>query len=57
MVNYLVHSDGSPLSVEEVEWINGLLMSDEYDTYYRLLNGSTQVNAGEMNKLPLQRRD
>lgn len=56
-VNYLVHSDGSPLSVEEVEWINGLLMSDEYDTYYRLLNGSTQVNAGEMNKLPLQRRD
>lgn len=55
-VNYLVHLDGSPLSVDEVEWINELLMSDDYDTYYRVVNGSTQVNAGEMNKLPLQRR-
>ena len=55
-VNYLVHVDGSPLSAEEAEWINELLMSDEYDTYYRIINGSTQVNASEMNKLPLQRR-
>lgn len=55
-VNYLVHTDGSPLSVEEAEWINSLLMSDEYDTYYRIINGSTQVNANEINKLPLQRR-
>ena len=55
-VNYLVHADGSPLSAEEVEWINELLMSDEYDTYYRIINGSTQVNASEVNKLPLQRR-
>lgn len=55
-VNYLVHSDGSPLTAEEAEWINGLLMSDEYDSYYRIINGSTQVNASEINKLPLQRR-
>lgn len=55
-VNYLMHSDGSPLSVDEVEWINELLMSDDYDIYYRTISGSTQVNAGEMNKLPLQRR-
>lgn len=55
-VNYLVHLDGSPLSEEEVEWIHGLLMSDEYDTYYRLINGSTQVNASEINQLPLERR-
>lgn len=55
-VNYLVHTDGTPLSTEEAEWINGLLMSDEYDTYYRVINGSTQVNASEINKLPLQRR-
>lgn len=55
-VNYLVHADGSPLTAEEAEWINGLLMSDEYDTYYRIINGSTQVNASEINKLPLQRR-
>lgn len=55
-VNYLVRSDGKPLSIDEVEWINNLLMSDDYDIYYRIINGSTQVNAGEMNKLPLQRR-
>jgi len=55
-VNYLVRVDGSPLSVDEAEWINDLLMSDDYDMYYRIINGSTQVNAGEMNKLPLQRR-
>ena len=55
-VNYLVRSDGKPLSIDEVEWINSLLMSDDYDIYYRIINGSTQVNAGEMNKLPLQRR-
>lgn len=54
-VNYLVHIDGSPLSVKEVEWINRLLMSEEYDSYYRVINGSTQVNASEMNKLPLQK--
>lgn len=56
-VNYLTRSDGSPLSVDEVDWINGLLMSEDYDTYYRIINGSTQVNAGEINKLPLQRRN
>lgn len=55
-VNYLTHTDNSPLSVEEVEWINRLLMSEDYDAYYRMLNGSTQVNAGEINRLPLQRR-
>ena len=54
-VNYLVRTDHRPLSDKEVEWIHGLLMSDEYDTYYRLINGSTQVNAGELNKLPLRR--
>lgn len=56
-VNYLVHTDGSSLTIQEAEWINGLLMSDEYDTYYRIINGSTQVNASEINKLPLQRRE
>lgn len=55
-VNYLVRLDGQPLSADEAEWINKLLMSDDYDIYYRVINGNTQVNAGEMNKLPLQRR-
>ena len=55
-VNYLVRSDGTSLTKEEVEWIHGLLMSDEYETYYRLINGSTQVNASEINQLPLEKR-
>lgn len=55
-VNYLTHTDGTPLSAEEVEWIHDVLMSDDYDNYFRIINGSTQVNANEINKLPLQRR-
>lgn len=55
-VNYLVHKDGSPLTADEVEWIHNLLMSDDYETYYRLVNGSTQVNASEINQLPVDRR-
>ena len=55
-VNYLVRTDGKALSVDEIGWINNVLMSDEYDMYYRIINGSTQVNVSEINKLPLQRR-
>lgn len=55
-VNYLVHTDGSSLSKDEAEWINEILMSDDYDAYYRMVNGSTQVNASEINKMPLKRR-
>lgn len=55
-VNYLVRLDGAALSKDEVEWINEVLMSDDYDIYYRIINGSTQVNVGELNMLPLQRR-
>lgn len=55
-VNYLVRSDRSALTEDEVEWINELLMSEDYDVYYRIINGSTQVNARELNRLPLQRR-
>ena len=56
-VNYLVRSDGMPLTVDELEWLNKVLSSDDYDIYYRVCNGSTQVNAGELNKMPLQRND
>lgn len=55
-VNYLTRKDDKPLTKKEVEWINSVLMSEDYDIYYRVLNGSTQVNAGELNNLPLQRR-
>ena len=55
-VNYLVRTDGKALSADEIEWINNVLMSDEYDLFYRIINGSTQVNVSEINNLPLQRR-
>jgi len=53
-VNYVARKDGRPLTSEEVEWIQSLLSSDEYDTFFRLLNGSTQVNASELNYLPVR---
>ena len=54
-VNYVARRDGKPLSRVEAEWIHSLLSSDEYDTFFRLLNGSTQVNASELNQLPVRR--
>lgn len=56
-VNYLVRTDGTPLTEGEAEWINALLMSDDYDNYYRMINGNTQVNASEINKLPVKKEN
>ena len=53
-VNYVARRDGKPLTSREAEWIHSLLSSDEYDTFFRLLNGSTQVNANELNYLPVR---
>ena len=34
-----------------------LLNSSLYDAYYRILNGSTQVNSTEINQIPIPERD
>ncbi len=34
-----------------------LLNSTLYDTYYRILNGSTQVNSTEVNQIPIPKRE
>lgn len=34
-----------------------LLNSSLYDSYYRILNGSTQVNSTEINQMPVPRRE
>ena len=52
-LNYLVRVDGKPLTENEVNIITRLLSSDVYDQYYRIIGGSTQVNAGELNELPI----
>lgn len=55
-VNYLVRDDGKPLGKEEVEWVYSLLSSEQYDRYVRMLSGSTQINARDLNMLPAARR-
>lgn len=54
-VNYLSRKDGRPLEKAEVEWVQGLLSSELYDLYFRVTNGSTQVNARDLNCLPVKR--
>jgi adenine-specific DNA-methyltransferase len=54
-VNYMARKDGKPLSVEEVEWAYNIISSREYDRYYRIISGSTQVNAQDLNSLPVRR--
>lgn len=52
-LNYLARTDHKPLSESEAVKICDILNSDLYDTYYRVIGGSTQVNAGDLNKLPI----
>lgn len=54
-VNYLTRKDGTEMTRNEIDQLFDILMSDMYERYIRLINGSTQINAGELNKLPLQR--
>ncbi len=51
-VNYLVKKNGEISPCEAVGFFI-LLSSDIWDTYYRMLNGSTQVNAEELNSMPV----
>lgn len=40
-------------TAEEAYGVYALLNSSLYDTYYRILNGSTQVNSTEVNSIPV----
>jgi adenine-specific DNA-methyltransferase len=44
------------MSEELVYGLYTVLNSTLYDMYYRILNGSTQVNATEMNLIPVPTR-
>lgn len=50
-LNYITKLDGS-FTNEELYGLFALLNSSYLDRYYRILNGSTQVNATEMNSIP-----
>ena len=52
-VNYLVRKDGASLSDSEVEWAYQIISSERYDKYFRMISGSTQVNAKDLNTLPV----
>ena len=52
-INFVDHIDGHELSECEVYGIYVLLNSTWFDIYYRILNGSTQVNSTEVNNMPV----
>lgn len=55
-VNYLVKKNAE-ISPCEAYGIYTILSSEIWDRYYRILNGSTQVNATEINSMPFPDTD
>ena len=51
-LNYVTNSHGG-LKLDEVYGLFVIFNSTLWDRYYRILNGSTQVNASECNNLPM----
>ncbi len=52
-INFVERIDGTEMCIEEIYGIFGLLNSTLFDLYYRILNGSTQVNSTEVNSIPV----
>ena len=52
-INFIGSTDNKELSKDLIYGLYGLYNSTLYDKYYRLLNGSTQVNATEINNIPI----
>lgn len=52
-INYVDKVDGSDMDIPTVYGIYTLLNSTLFDMYYRVLNGSTQVNSTEVNTIPV----
>lgn len=52
-INYVDKIDGSEMDQQTTYGIFALLNSTLFDVYYRILNGSTQVNSTEINNIPV----
>lgn len=52
-INFIDNIDGSCMDEEIVYGLYVILNSTIYDKYYRILNGSTQVNSTEVNTMPI----
>jgi len=55
-INFIDTIDNTGMTAELVCGLYIILNSTLYDIYYRILNGSTQVNATEMNNIPVPAR-
>ena len=52
-INFVDKTDGGEMDKETTYGIYALLNSTLFDMYYRILNGSTQVNSTEINNIPV----
>ncbi len=52
-INYVDLMDGSEMDLPMAYGVYALLNSTLFDIYYRVLNGSTQVNSTEINSIPV----
>ena len=52
-INYVDKADGSEMDISTTYGVFALLNSTLFDMYYRILNGSTQVNSTEINNIPV----
>lgn len=52
-INFIERLNGEPLKKEELFGVFALFNSTLFDQYYRILNGSTQVNSTEVNSIPV----
>ena len=52
-INYVDLVDGSNMDLPTAYGVYALLNSTLFDMYYRVLNGSTQVNSTEINSIPV----
>ncbi|WP_243167214.1 Eco57I restriction-modification methylase domain-containing protein [Acetobacterium malicum] len=56
-INFITTIDGSTMSRELLAGLYVLFNSSLYDSYYRILNGSTQVNSTEINNIAVPERE
>ena len=52
-INFVDKVDGTEMDVQTTYGVYALLNSTLFDMYYRILNGSTQVNSTEINNIPV----
>ncbi len=52
-LNYIDVMDGTEMDLSTAYGVYALMNSTLFDIYYRVLNGSTQVNSSEVNNIPV----